>query len=224
MTAGSTRSRPRVILSGAMSIDGKIATRAGDSGISSDHDLLRVHKLRSDVDAVVVGRGTVYADDPLLTVRRVGGRNPTRVILGSKGTIPTGSNILRTAGEIPTIMACAAGITRQERSILNEYHVEIIEAGEGIIDLKELLFILYEKGIQSILLEGGGRTNWEFIRQDLVDTILIAIAPFVLGGSSATSLVGGAGFERISDSVRFRLEGVTRMQTELLLEYNRYTR
>ena len=96
------RSRPYVILSAAMSIDGKIATRTGASRLSSGKDLDRVHKLRSGVGAILVGKNTVLEDNPLLTVRRVGGKNPARIVVDPKAVIPTGSRIVKTSRQIPT--------------------------------------------------------------------------------------------------------------------------
>src|SRR5210317_587109 len=96
-------SRPYAILSTAISIDGKIATRTGNSKLSSPEDFLRLHKLRSKVDGIIVGKNTVMKDDPLLTVRHTKGKNPVRIILDSKGSISTKSKILQTSNKIPTI-------------------------------------------------------------------------------------------------------------------------
>ena len=97
--------RPRIILSAAITLDGKLATRTGDSKLSSKKDKIRVHKLRSKVDAILIGKKTVEIDDPLLSVRGIKKKNPIRVILDSSGTISTNSRILRTCSKIPTIIA-----------------------------------------------------------------------------------------------------------------------
>ena len=97
--------RPRIILSAAITLDGKLATRTGDSKLSSKKDKIRVHRLRSKVDAILIGKKTVEIDDPLLSVRGIKKKNPTRVILDSSGTISTNSRILRTCSKIPTIIA-----------------------------------------------------------------------------------------------------------------------
>ena len=98
-------SRPHIILSATMSADGKIATISGDSELSSKKDKVRVHKLRSRADAILIGKNTVLRDDPLLTVRLAKGRNPTRIILDSTGSIPLNSKILKTCSKVPTIIA-----------------------------------------------------------------------------------------------------------------------
>ena len=101
-----------VILSAAISIDGKISTRSNDSKLSSQEDSIRLHKLRSKVDAILIGKNTLLQDDPLLTVRYTKGKNPTRIILDSKGTISKNSKIIKTSDKIPTIIAVSKKISK----------------------------------------------------------------------------------------------------------------
>ena len=133
------KSRPYVILSAATSIDGKIATRTGDSKLSSKQDSMRVHKLRSKVDAILVGKNTVLRDDPLLTVRYTRGKNPIRIILDSKGTISKKSRILQTSNEIPTIIAVSKKISKSNYNKLHKFPVEVIIAGKNSVNIKLLL-------------------------------------------------------------------------------------
>src|SRR5437879_9286847 len=98
------QSRPHIILRAAVSIDGKIATHSGESNLSSKTDLIRLHRLRRDVDAIINGKNTINVDDPLLTVRHVKGKNPIRIILSSSGTISANSKIVKTASKISTIL------------------------------------------------------------------------------------------------------------------------
>ncbi|MFB5629597.1 MAG: RibD family protein, partial [Nitrosarchaeum sp.] len=104
--------RPRIILSAAISIDGKISTRLGDSKLSSKKDIIRLHKLRSKVDAILVGKNTVNRDNPLLTVRYTKGKNPIRIILDSQGTISVNSKILQTCDKVPTIIVVSKKINK----------------------------------------------------------------------------------------------------------------
>ena len=214
------KSKPRVTLSAAVSIDGKIATRIGDSRLSSKRDKIRVHKLRSKVDAILVGINTVQQDDPILSVRYVKGKNPVRIVLDSRGTISSKSRILRTCSKIPTIIAVSKTASRKNIKRLNKYPIEIFIAGDKKINLKKLLKFLLRKKIKRILLEGGGNVNWEFINQGLIDELIITITPFLVGGKDAISLIEGNGFSKISKSKKFKLQKTFRMENELVLHYS----
>ena len=213
------KSKPRVILSAAVTIDGKIATRTGDSRLSSKRDKIRVHKLRSKVDAILVGINTVQLDDPILSVRYAKGKNPVRIILDSRGTISSKSRILKTCSKIPTIIAVSKSVTRKNIKRLNKYPIEILITGDKKINVKKLLKFLLRKKIKRILLEGGGTVNWEFINQGLIDEMIITITPFLVGGKDAISLVEGKGFHKISKSKKFKLQKIIRMQNEVVLHY-----
>ena len=213
------KSRPHVILSAAMSMDGKIATRTGNSELSSKEDLIRVHKLRASVDAILVGKHTVMIDDPLLTVKHVKGKNPTRIILDSTGSIKSTSKIIKTCKTIPTIIAVSEKVTQTNIIRLEREGLEVIKCGQNKINLKKLLPILRKKNIKSLLVEGGGLTNWSFIKDGLVDEMIITITPYVLGGSSAISLVEGEGFDKISHAPLMKLKKISRIKNELVLHY-----
>jgi len=210
------KSRPYVILSAAISIDGKIATRTRRSNLSSRKDLIRVHNLRKSVDAVLVGKNTVNIDDPLLTVRYVKGNNPIRVILDSKGSLSTKSNVIKTAKNIPTILVVSENSPRNVEKFTMK-GVQVIRCGKKKIDIKKLLKILRKKGIKKIVVEGGGITNWYFFKEKLVDEIVVTITPYILGGSTAISLVEGVGFGKISNS--FKLKKIEKIQNEIVLHY-----
>ena len=212
-------SRPFVILSAATSIDGKIATKIGDSKLSSKQDSIRLHKLRSKVDAILVGKNTVLVDDPLLTVRHTIGKNPIRIILDSNGTIPEKSKILQTCNKIETIIVVSKKITKSNLKKLNKFPLEIITAGEKSVNLKLLLRKLSQKNIKSILVEGGGTTNWEFIKHNIFDELIITLAPFIIGGIDSISFVEGQGFPKISKSPNLRLKSTTRLKNHLVLHY-----
>ncbi len=213
------KSRPHVILSAAMSIDGKIATRNGESKLSSRKDLLRVHKLRANVDAILVGKNTLMVDDPSLTVKYVKGKNPIRIILDSEGSLKSTSQIIKTCRIIPTIIAVSEKITQKNIVRLEREGLEVIKCGQNKIDLKKLLPILRKKNIKKLLVEGGGLTNWSFIKDELIDEIIITITPYVLGGSSAISLVQGEGFDKISHAPLLKLKKISKIKNELVLYY-----
>ncbi|HET7345202.1 MAG TPA: 2,5-diamino-6-(ribosylamino)-4(3H)-pyrimidinone 5'-phosphate reductase [Nitrososphaeraceae archaeon] len=210
------KSRPYVILSAAMSIDGKIASRKGRSNLSSKKDLIRVHKLRKTADAILVGKNTINVDDPLLTVRYVKGKNPIRIILDPKGSLSAKSRVIQTAKKIPTILVVTENASRKVERFVTK-GVQVIRCGKNRIDLKKLLEILGKKGIKKIVVEGGGTTNWYFFKEKLVDEIAITITPFVLGGITAISLVEGTVFGEIPKS--YKLKNIEKIQNEIVLHY-----
>ena len=215
------KSRPYVILSGAISVDGKIATKTGDSKLPSKQDSIRLHKLRSKVDAILVGKNTVLVDNPLLTVRHTIGKNPTRIILDSKGILSNKSKILQTSDKVKTIIVVSKQISKLNLEKLNKFPVEIIIAGKNFINIKLLLKKLLEKKIKTILVEGGGTINWEFVKHNIFDELIITISPFVIGGNNAVSLVEGEGFRKISKSPNLRLKSTKRLKNHFVLHYTK---
>lgn len=215
------KSRPHVILSAAISIDGKIATRLGDSKLSSKKDKIRLHRLRSKVDAILVGKNTIDRDDPLLTVRYVKGENPTRIILDSQGTISVNSKILQTCNKVPTIIAVSKRISKVNLQKLKRFPVEIIITGKNSVNIKSLMNNLSKRKINTVLVEGGGTVNWQFIQNNLFDEILITITPFIIGGIDAITFVQGRGFDKIIKSPRLRLNTIKRLENYLVLHYTK---
>ena len=212
-------SKPYVIISAATSIDGKIATRTGDSNFSSTQDIVRLHKLRSKVDAILIGKNTVLQDDPMLNVRFVRGKNPTRIILDSTGTISEKSKILQTSNNIPTIIAVSKKITKVNLKKLHQFPVEVIIAGTSSVNIKLLLKKLSTRKLNTILVEGGGTINWEFIKQSLFDELIVTLSPFLIGGKDAISFIQGRGFTKISNSPNIRLKSMKRLKNHLVLHY-----
>jgi 2,5-diamino-6-(ribosylamino)-4(3H)-pyrimidinone 5'-phosphate reductase len=215
------KSKPYVILSAATSIDGKIATRTGSSHLSSKQDSIRLHKLRSKVDAILVGKNTVFRDDPMLTVRHNKGKNPIRIILDSKGSISKNSKILQTSTKIPTIIAVSKIIPKSNLEKLHQFPVEVIIIGKKSVDIKSLLKKLSDKKIKKLLVEGGGIVNWEFIKNNLFDELIVTISPFLIGGNDSISFVQGQGFEKISKSPKLRLKSTKRLKNHLVLNYEK---
>lgn len=220
----------KVIINSAMTVDGKIATVSGDSKISSKEDLVRVHKLRASVDAIVVGISTILADDPRLTVRLVRGKNPTRVIVDSRGRIPVDSQIMRTAPKIKTIVAVTDLAQAEKIQKLKDMGAKVLIISEGKrgqsaavphgVNLKELFRRLGKMGFRKVLIEGGGELNWSILRLRLVDELVVTVAPKIAGGRLATTLVEGDGFDEIAQSIRLDLQKVERKKTgELVLRY-----
>ena len=215
------KSNIHVILSAAISIDGKISTRANDSKLSSKEDKIRLHKLRSKVDAILIGKNTLLQDNPLLTVRHTKGKNPIRIILDSKGTIPISSKIIKTSNKIPTIIVVSKKITHTNLLKLKKLPIEIIIAGENSVNLKLLMKKLSNKNIKTILVEGGGIVNWEFIKNNIFDELIDTLSPYLIGGTNATSFVEGTGFAKITNSPNLKLKSIKRLKNYLVLNYHK---
>jgi 2,5-diamino-6-(ribosylamino)-4(3H)-pyrimidinone 5'-phosphate reductase len=212
------KSNIHVILSAAISIDGKISTKTNDSKLSSKEDSIRLHKLRSKVDAILIGKNTLLQDDPLLTVRYTKGKNPIRIILDSKGTIPISSKIIKTSNKIPTIIVVSKKITNTNLLKLKKLPIEIIVVGENSVNLKLLMKKLSTKNIKTILVEGGGTVNWEFIKNNIFNELIVTLSPYLIGGNS-TSFVEGTGFAKIINSPNLKLKSIKRLKNHLVLNY-----
>ncbi|MEM4312211.1 MAG: 2,5-diamino-6-(ribosylamino)-4(3H)-pyrimidinone 5'-phosphate reductase [Nitrososphaerales archaeon] len=212
-------SKPYVILNSAMSLDGKISTKQGDSEISCFEDKVRVHKIRSKVDAIMVGINTVLKDDPKLTVKYVKGKNPIRVIVDSKARIPLDAKVVKLK-EAKTIVAVSKLAPKEKLELLRKEGIEIIECGEDRVDLKLLMKELKKRGIEKLLLEGGGNLNYSMFKEGLIDEVSIAIAPIVVGGKDALTLVEGEGFNTFKEGVRLSLKKVRRYGEDLVLFFS----
>lgn len=213
----------RITVNAAMTVDGKIATVSGNSKISSKEDLVRVHKLRSKSDAIMVGISTVLIDNPLLTVRltKYKQKDPSRVIIDSCGRIPLDSKILKTASRIETIIFVSEGAQKQKIQSLKDRGAKVIVAGRKNVDLIKALFYLKKMGFKHILAEGGGELNWSLLNLGVVDKLIVTIAPIIVGGRTSTTLVEGCGYGTISDGIKMELNKVYRQSHgELVVAYS----
>jgi len=213
-------SRPYVILNAAMSLDGKIATYTGDSRMSSPADFRRVHRLRVSVDGIMVGMRTLLRDNPKLTVKFAKDRKPYRIIVDSNAQTPLNSYVVRTAKEIPTIVAVTSKVPKNRIEILEQRGVKVLVCGKGrLVSVKILVRTLRKLGIRKILLEGGGALNWSMLSSGLVDEISVAIAPRILGGEKAVTLVEGKGIPLVKDGVKLKLLNTTKYGPDLVVRY-----
>jgi diaminohydroxyphosphoribosylaminopyrimidine deaminase/5-amino-6-(5-phosphoribosylamino)uracil reductase len=193
--------RPYVHAKWAMSLDGKIATRTGDSKwISSEASRKPVHELRGRMDAVIVGIGTALADDPRLTSRPPGPRTPTRIVLDSRGRLPLSSQMAKTARETATLVVTAGAKADQLRA--QGCEVLALECGSSRPEVGALLDELGRRGMTNILVEGGGAVLGSFFDAHAVDEVHVFLAPILLGGAGAKSAVDGSGVERVADALR----------------------
>lgn len=211
-----------VTINAAMTLDGKIATTSGYSKISSEQDLKRVHKLRSSVDAIIIGISTVLIDNPRLSVRVVKGnrKNPARIIVDSTARIPLTSKILQTASKIKTIVAVTKRAPYDKIRKIEKTGALVIIAGTEIVDLKEVFLFLKKIGFKKILVEGGGELNWSLLRLGMVDELIVTIAPKIVGGRLATTLVEGEGYAKVSEAIKMKLTNVMKQNNgEIVLYY-----
>ncbi len=215
-----TEKLPYVVMKYAMTSDGKIATVTGESSwITGEVSRENVHRTRHALMGIMVGVGTVMADDPMLDCRLPeGGKNPIRIICDSNLRTPTDSRVVTTACEIPTIIATVSS----NASLIKEYEsrgVTVIQTAleNGRIDLKDLMRILGERGIDSILLEGGAQLNFSAIKAQIVDEIHTYIAPKIFGGNAKTP-VGGEGIGSIADAVILDPVKITKLGDDIFVE------
>mgnify|MGYP000708732172 CR=1 FL=1 len=163
--------------------------------------------LRSKSDAILVGKNTVEQDDPLLTVRYAKGKNPIRIILDSHGIIKNNSRIIKTCKHVPTIIVTSEIISKPNLNRLRKLPIDVIICGKNQVNLTKLLPILLKKGIKTILLEGGGTLNRSFLQKNLIDEMIIALTPYVLGSKNTVSLFEGMSFpELLQELKRMRVQ------------------
>lgn len=218
--------RPYVILNAAMTLDGKIATATGSSNISGEEDLKRVHEIRKDCDGIMVGIGTVLADDPRLTVHKIDAKpedNPVRIVVDSKGRTPIDARI--TNSDAKTIIAMANEY-KDDFKASDKYEtfkkrgVKFFFSGDRRVDLKALMSYLHEEGIETLMLEGGSTLNFSMIKSGLIDKISICVAPMVVGGANAKTFFDGDGFDTMDEAVRLELTDSYVLGKDLILTYN----
>ena len=213
------KSKPYVILSAAITLDRKLGVKSKRTKLSSKNDKIRVHKLRSNVDAVIIGKNTVHLDNPSLTVRYVKGKNPVRIILDSLGTIKSNSKIIQTCNSVPTIIAVSESISEKNLQRLRKFSLNVIICGKNSVNIPQLLRTLLNNGIKRILLEGGGTLNWSFIKKNLIDEAIVTLTPYILGGKDSVSLVDGTGFKNLDASTKLKLKKIQKNKNELVLFY-----
>ena len=216
-----TTKTPYVILKTAVSIDGKTASFTGDSKwITNEKSRQNVHLTRRRVAAIITGIGTVLADNPMLNSRCENPKNPIRIVCDSSLRIPLDCQILRTAKDIPTIIATVSCDEFKIKAI-TDMGAEVIKTAGKNINLKELLSVLGSRKIDSVLVESGPTLNASFIEQGLVDKLQVYIAPKIIGGTDSKPAFGGKGVEFVKDAFMFESPQVTMFDDDILIEYKK---
>jgi diaminohydroxyphosphoribosylaminopyrimidine deaminase/5-amino-6-(5-phosphoribosylamino)uracil reductase len=211
---------PFIILKMAATLDGKLATRNGESQWITGEPARRfVHHLRDQVDGVVVGIGTVLRDDPMLTVRIRGGRDPYRIIFDSRLRIPENARVVDLSPS-RTIVATTemASQDKIERLRRKGVRVLISDSKSGKVDLKSSLFKLGELGLMSLLVEGGSQINGSFLDQGLIDKIFLFLSPKLIGDPLAPGIFGGSGVASLKETISVKDLKVKKIGEDILVE------
>lgn len=201
---------PRTIVFSTITIDGRIASKSGFSQLSCPHDLRRLHELRAQCDAVMVGANTVIVDDPSLRLKYVEGRNPDRIVVDGLLRTPLSARVytLKTAKTL-VLTTKLAPLDKVEK--LREMGVGILYlAEEPPIDMRRAMEVLGSLGYRAIMAEGGGELIWHLFKDQVVNELRVTIAPYVFGGRESVSLVMGEGFSTTAESPIFKLRSIER--------------
>ena len=214
-----TTGLPFVTLKSALTLDGKSATAEGDARwITSERSRRYVHKLRSQVDAIMVGVGTVIADDPLLTCRIPGGKDPLRVVVDSRLKVPLSARLFHLQSTATTLVATVSDDAARIAGIRETgADVVICREMEGRVDLHDLMARLGAMHLQSVLLEGGSTLAGEALRRGVIDKVMLFYAPKLVGGDGP-GLFAGRGVARMEDAIRLRDITYTRFGADLLIQ------
>ncbi len=211
--------RPFVISKFAMTLDGKIATYNGHSKwITDENARLQVHELRHEVDAILVGIGTVLADNPSLTTRlpHRKGKNPIRVILDSELRMPLNANVANTE-EAKTIIVCSSNVDSSKIQRLKEKGIQFIQISKNDtgLNLEEMLDQLYKMGITDVLVEGGAEVNASFLRAGLINKFVVYIAPKLLGGRNSKTPFTGLDIDCIDEALQLEFDSFEQIGPDL---------
>ena len=217
-----TTGRPFVIVKSAVTADGKIATRTGSSRwITGEKARAFVHRLRNNSDAIAVGVETVLRDDPRLTARleEGGGKDPQRIVIDSRARLPIDARMINMPSRAATVLATTAAAPPDKVRALQEKGVEILvlPGREGRVDLAELMVKLGERGVCQLLVEGGGTLNYSFLQAELIDKVMLFIAPLIVGGGESPTAFDGSGVAELDEAWRLEEMEIKRYDGDLLI-------
>lgn len=212
--------RSFVVMKYAMTMDGKIAAYTGASKwITGEAARNHVHQQRHRYTAIMVGAGTVLADDPMLNCRMEGGKDPVRIICDTRLHTPLDAKVVTTAGQVPTIIATCC--TDREKQLAYEAagcRILLVDEKDGHVDLQGLMEKLGSQQIDSILLEGGGTLNWSALKSGIVQKVQAYISPKLLGGQNARTPVEGIGAPSPDEAVFLKNSRIIRLGEDFLIE------
>lgn len=215
--------QPFVIMKSGISLDGKTATSSGESQwITCGKSRKLVHEMRGEVDAILVGSGTVLNDDPRLTVRLNNRklRNPARIILDRRSRIKIGAKVFENADTDNVIYVTSPKLSREKEKQLRDMGVDILllQSNDKKFELKTLLKELGRRDIVSVLLEGGSSLNASALKENVIDKAILFVAPIIIGGGKAPSFIGGQGIRELKDATRLKKVEAKKVGDDFMIE------
>lgn len=216
-----TSKRPFVVMKTAMSLDGKIATASGESQwISGEESRKQVHRLRHELSGIMVGVGTILADNPSLTARLPQSRQPLRIVADSRLRIPLDAKVLQDQDQAQTLIATTPCADAKKIAQLTARGIKVLitESLDGRVDLKDLMEKLGQKEIDSILLEGGAALNFSALQAGIVNKVQAYLAPIIIGGKEAKSPVEGPGIGHLSEAFQIQEMSVQSVGKDVFIE------
>ena len=215
--------RPYIELISEMTVDGKLTLKRGLSskiimGLMDEESHLFLHQKRAGFDAIMVGSNTIKIDNSILTNRLAPGKSPIRVVPSGDGSIPPGSNVLN--GDAPTIVFVAEKAAPERVDALRAAGATVLVCGRDRVDIDGMMDALYGRGIARLMVEGGPTLIWQLIARRMIDHITLIQIPYIIGGDSTPSLVGGPGVDSISDVVQVALTDFYKVGNHLITEYD----
>ncbi|MDO5844404.1 MAG: dihydrofolate reductase family protein [Methanocorpusculum sp.] len=216
--------KPHVLMISEITADGKLTLGKGISSkllmrhMSEEAEIM-LHEVRAEYDAIMVGSSTIRIDNSFLTVRKVSGKNPIRIIPNSLADLPVDSNVFDVA-PAKTILAVSEMAPLGRVAAFKSKGVDVVVCGKDKVDFVQLMRVLFDEyGICKLIIEGGPTLNWYMLQNKLVDEIRLIHMPFIVGGSDTPSLVGGMPIRSENDMIRLNLKGTKMYGTNLVTEY-----
>jgi 2,5-diamino-6-(ribosylamino)-4(3H)-pyrimidinone 5'-phosphate reductase len=215
--------RPYITLISEMTVDGKLTLKRGLSskiimGLMDMESQRFLHKKRTEFDAIMVGSNTIKIDNSILTNRLTEGKSPIRIIPCSDASISPDSNVLN--HDAPTIIVVSEKANAGKVDAIKGTGAEVLVCGESQVDLEILMAMLWEKGIRRLMVEGGPTLIWLLINKHLIDHVVLIQIPYIIGGDTTPSLVGGPGVDSIDQVVSTNLTGFYKVGNHLITEYD----
>lgn len=215
--------RPYIELISEMTVDGKLTLKRGLSskiimGLMDEESHKFLHRKRSEFDAIMVGSNTIKIDNSILTNRLAPGKSPIRVVPSSDASIPPGSNVLN--HDAPTIIFVAEKADPARIEALRKAGAEVVVLGRERVDIDGMMDSLHGRGIARLMVEGGPTLIWQLVARRMIDHITLIQIPYIIGGDSTPSLVGGPGVDSIDDVVQVTLTDFYKVGNHLITEYD----